>query len=231
MTTFNIKVVSDAICPWCYLGKVRLEKAISIYQKTVPGGDKDSFKISWHPFYLDPALPKTPVDNKTHLANKFGPGRAAMIMARLQSMGAAEGLNFTMEGKVGNTRDAHRLVQLAKTKSNELENKVILELFKSYFEQGGDITSLDMLTSAGERAGLDKSEVRKWLEDGKGGDAVDREVEEAYRKGISGVPNFTINDRYDLSGAQEPETFVAEFLRAKQSALGVSTTSSEGMTC
>lgn len=146
-------------------------------------------------------------------------------------MGAAEGINFTLEGKLGNTRDAHRLVQLAKTKSNELENKVILELFKSYFEQGGDITSFEMLTAAGEKAGLDKSETRAWLESGKGGAEVDREVEEAYRKGVSGVPNFTINGRYDLSGAQEPETFVAEFLRAKESASGISTRASDGMAC
>jgi predicted DsbA family dithiol-disulfide isomerase len=153
-----------------------------------------------------------------------------MMSARLQSLGAAEGINFTMKGKLGNTRDAHRLIQLAKTKSPELENRVISELFKSYFEEGGDITSLDMLAAAGEKAGLDRCETRNWLEEGKGGEAVDREVEEAYRKGISGVPNFTINDRYGLSGAQEPETFLAEFLRAKESAVGVNT-KSEGMSC
>ncbi len=250
MTNFNIKVVSDSICPWvsgrnlasqnstytnsrdqCYLGKKRLERAISVYQKTIPGGDKDSFKITWHPFYLNPSLPKVGIDAKVHLARKFGADRLAMIQSRLKSLGEAEGINFTLNGKLGNTRDAHRLVQLAKTKSNELENKVISELFKSYFEEDGDVTSHDMLIAAGERAGLERSEIKKWLDEGKGGDEVDHEVEEAYKKGIHGVPNFTINDRYDVSGAQDVETFLAEFVRAKESLSKVSAKSSEGLSC
>jgi len=215
----------------CYLGRKRLERAIGLYKRTVPGGAEDTFTVTWHPFYLDPTLPKVGVDSKTHLAKKFGPERAAMIQARLRAMGEAEDINFTGNGKLGNTRDAHRLIQLAKTKSNAVENKVMAELFTSYFEEGGDITSHDMLIAAGERAGLDRSESKQWLEAGKGGPEVDLEVEEAYRKGVTGVPNFTINDRYELSGAQDPETFLAEFIRAKQSASGVNTTSSEGVSC
>ncbi|KAK5661761.1 hypothetical protein OQA88_9862 [Cercophora sp. LCS_1] len=230
MTNFNIKIVSDAVCPWCYIGKKRLERAISIYQKTVPDAAQDTFTITWHPFYLDPNLPKAGVDSKTHLARKFGPERATMIQARVHALGKSEGIEFSFSGKLGNTRDAHRLVQFAKTKSNEVENKVIAELFTSYFEQGGDVTSHDMLAAAAERAGLDRSEAAKWLGEGKGGSEVDREVEEAYQKGISGVPNFTINGRPDISGAQDPETFLEEFIRIKRSAAGVSNPS-EGLSC
>jgi len=154
-----------------------------------------------------------------------------MMARRLQSMGAAEGINFTGEGKVGNTRDAHRLVQLAKMESPDMENRVISELFKSYFEEGGDITSLDMLATVGEKAGLDASEARNWLAEGKGGEEVDHEVEDAYRRGISGVPNFTINDRYELSGAQEPEIFLAAFMRAKQSVAGVGFNTTDRLGC
>ncbi|KAK4447728.1 DSBA-like thioredoxin domain-containing protein [Podospora aff. communis PSN243] len=225
MANFNIKIVSDVICPWCYIGKRRLEKAIGLYQKTVPGGVDDTFTVTWHPFYLDPSLPKVGLDSKVHMANKFGPERAAMMQTRLLAIGEAEGINFAARGKIGNTRDAHRLVQLAKTKSNALESNVITELFRSHIEEGGDITSHDMLIAAGEKAGLDRSETKKWLEDGKGGAEVDREVEEAYSRGVSGVPNFTINDQYEVSGAQDPETFVQLFLRAKESAPGVSTSS------
>lgn len=154
-----------------------------------------------------------------------------MIQGRVQGLGRSEGIEFTFSGKLGNTRDAHRLVQFAKTKSNELENKVIAELFTAYFEQGGDVTSHDMLVGAAEKAGLDKAEAAKWLAEGKGGSEVDREVEEAYQKGISGVPNFTINGASNISGAQDPETFLAEFVRIKRSAKGVSSQSSEGLSC
>jgi predicted DsbA family dithiol-disulfide isomerase len=206
----------------CYIGKHRLEKAIDIYKKTVPQGDNDTFTVTWHPFYLDPSLPKKGVDPTVHLANKFGADRAKMMSARLQSMGAAEGLPFKSRGYIGNTRDAHRLMQLAKKTSPEMQNKVIAQLFQSHMEEGGDITSQEMLVEAGAKAGLDKSEVKKWLEEGKGGDEVDREVQEAYRKGVHGVPNFTINGKYQLEGAQEPETFLQTFVRAKADAPDVS---------
>ncbi|KAK0611496.1 DSBA-like thioredoxin domain-containing protein [Immersiella caudata] len=222
---FNIKIVSDVICPWCYIGKKRLEKAISLYQKTVPGGADDTFTVTWHPFYLDPNLPKVGINGKDHLAAKFGPERAAMLQSRLLVIGEAEGINFAGRGKIGNTRDAHRLIQLAKTKSNAVESKAMAELFRSHMEEGGDITSQSTLVAVGEKAGLDRSETQKWLEEGKGGDEVDREVDDAYRRGVSGVPNFTINGRYEVSGAQDPESFVQQFIRAKESAPGVSKTS------
>jgi predicted DsbA family dithiol-disulfide isomerase len=216
----------------CYLGKKRLERAIGLYKKTVPGGAEDTFTITWHPFYLDPSLPKGEgIDPKVHLGRKFGPDRLAMVHARLKALGEAEGINFSLNGKIGNTRDAHRLVQLAKTKSNELENKIISELFRSHFEEDGNVTSHDMLIAAGEKAGLDKDEVKQWLESGKGGQEVDREVEEAYKKGVHGVPNFTINDRYQVEGAQDAETFVEEFVRVKESAPDVSARGSEGVSC
>ncbi|KAK0625240.1 thioredoxin-like protein [Bombardia bombarda] len=165
------------------------------------------------------------------MAPKFAPDHLAMIQARLRAFGQGEGINFSFNSRVGNTRDAHRLVQLAKTKSNETENKVISALFKSHFEEDGDITSFDMLVAAGEKGGLDGAEVRGWLESGQGGEEVDKEVLEANRKGIHGVPNFTINDMYDMSGAQDPQTFLERFVRIKKSAPDVSKISSEGVSC
>lgn len=214
MTAFNIRIVSDAICPWCYIGKKRLEKAIGLYKQTAPDA---TFNITWHPFYLDPTMPKKGAEINEYMAKKFGAERAAMLQTRLIAIGEAEGINFSGRGKVGNTRDAHRLVQLAKTKSNAIENKVIAELFKSHFEEGGDITSYDMLVAAGEKAGLDRAETKQWLEEGKGGPEVDQEVEEAYVHGVTGVPNFTINDGYEVSGAQDPQTFLQLFLQLKKS--------------
>jgi predicted DsbA family dithiol-disulfide isomerase len=155
----------------------------------------------------------------------------AMATARLKTLGEAEGIKFSLQGKIGNTRDAHRLVQLAKIKSNETENRVISALFKSHFEEDADITSQEALAAAGEQAGLDRAEVEDWLSQGKGGEQVDREVEEAYRDGIHGVPNFTINGRYQVQGAQDVQTFLEVFARVKKSSPDVSTGSSEGVTC
>jgi len=227
MTNFKIDVISDPICPWCYVGKNRLEKAISIYKRTVPNGDQDTFTVTWHPFYLDPTLPKKGTPAEGHMAKKFGAERAKMMNARLQQMGAAEGLPFKARGNIGHTRDAHRLLQLARRKGSEVQNKVIAQLFQSHFEEGLDITSHEMLVDAAAKGGLDKDEAKKWLDEGKGGDDVDREVQEAYAKGVHGVPNFTINDKYVLEGAQDPETFLQTFVRAKAEAPKVSARSAD----
>ncbi|KAB5542711.1 thioredoxin-like protein [Coniochaeta sp. 2T2.1] len=218
MANIKIDVISDPICPWCYMGKTRLEKAISTYKSTVPQGENDTFTITWHPFYLDPTLGKVGIPAQIHLANKFGPERANMMNARLQAMGRTEGVAFASRGPIGHTRDAHRLLQLAKRKGWEVQNRLVGELYQSHFEEGMDITSLDGLTDAAAKAGIDRAEARRWLAEGRGGDEVDREVGEAYAKGVNGVPNFTVNGKYVLEGAQEPDTFVRTFVRAKADA-------------
>jgi predicted DsbA family dithiol-disulfide isomerase len=205
------------------LGKARLERAIKLYQSTYPEGKDDTFSIQWQPFYLDPTLPKVSVPVVERMAQRFGRDRLEMMHARMTQMGKAEGINFTFKGWVGNTRDSHRLIELGRTKGTETENKVVSAVMKNYFEEGGDITSIDQLVAAGEKAGIPKSEVRSWLEEGKGGDEVDRKVEEAYRKGISGVPFFEIQGKWRISGAQDVEDFVEQFVAAKAATAGSKT--------
>jgi predicted DsbA family dithiol-disulfide isomerase len=149
-------------------------------------------------------------------ASKFGEERTKMIWDRLVALGKDDGINFVFGGMTGNTRDSHRLVQLGKTKSPEVQTRVIEELFASYFENEGDITRQDVLIQLGVKAGLDEKEVKEWMESGKGGPEVDKEVQDAYAQGISGVPNFTINDRFEIGGAQEPAAFVQLFERLKR---------------
>ncbi|KAI0160208.1 DSBA-like thioredoxin domain-containing protein [Xylariaceae sp. FL1272] len=216
MTHFNIKIVSDTVCPWCYVGKKRLDRAIELYRKSSPAARDDTFTISWAPFYLDPTAPKVGVPLMERMAEKFGPGRLEMMQQRLLMIGKEEGINFAFSSRTGNTRDSHRLIQLAKTKGNDVENRVVTELFKSYFEGAGDITSTETLVTAAERAGLSTTEVKDWLSTGKGGPEVDKEVQEAYAKNIHGVPNFTIQG-HDVGGAQEPETFLEIFSQIKES--------------
>lgn len=213
MTNFDIKIVSDTVCPWCYIGKKRLEKGIEAYKQKHPESN-DSFSTTWYPFYLDPTAPKS-IDKMERYEQKFGKQRIHMMFQRLAQIGNEEGINFKFGGRTGNTRDSHRLVQLGKTKGPKVQTRVIEELFAAYFENEKDITSEDVLVATGVKAGLEEQEVKAWLSNGKGGPEVDREVEDAYAQNISGVPNFTINDKFEVGGAQDPAAFVQLFERLK----------------
>ena len=143
------------------------------------------------------------------------------MQERLSEIGRAEGINFKYGGNTGNTRDSHRLVQLGKTKGPQVQTRVIEELFAAYFENEKDITTREILTEAGVKAGLQEKEIKDWLEAGKGGAEVDKEVRNAVQQNISGVPNFTINDSFELGGAQEPAAFVQLFERLKRQESGI----------
>ncbi|EEP82024.1 conserved hypothetical protein [Uncinocarpus reesii 1704] len=208
-------VVSDTVCPWCYVGKKRLEKGIELYRAAHPESN-DTFSISWSPFYLHPNAPNPGIDKQEYYNQRFGPERARMMHARAAQAGLAEGIRFKFGGRTGNTRDSHRLIQLGKTKGEATQTRVVEELFASYFENEGDITSHHALTQAGVKAGLDEAEVKAWLESDQGGAEVDSEVRSAQRSFISGVPNFTIQGKYQLGGAENAEAFVDIFEAVKK---------------
>ncbi|KAL2752121.1 hypothetical protein ACRALDRAFT_2114545 [Sodiomyces alcalophilus JCM 7366] len=216
MTNFNIRIISDNVCPWCYIGKARLDKAIALYQRTHPGAKDDTFTVTWSPFYLDPTAPKKGIPLLERIASRFGPDRIEGLQAHLRQVGQAEGINFKFDSFTGNTRDSHRVAELARTKGVETQNRVVAEIMRSYFEGSGDITSWDHLVAAAERGGLDGQEVRSWLAEGKGGEEVDREVREAVALGVSGVPHFIIQGEHSVGGAQEPETFLKTFIAIKE---------------
>ncbi|RAL68530.1 hypothetical protein DID88_007257 [Monilinia fructigena] len=190
MTKFDIEIVSDTVCPWCYVGKQKLEQGITAYKQKHPDSN-DTFSITWNPFYLAPEAPKIGVDKR-------------------------EWYLSLLAEKTGATRDSHRIIQLGKTKSPAMQTKVVESLFKSYFEEEGDITSHEVLRSAAVRAGLDEKEVNEWLRSDKGGVEVDREVEAAKRNSISGVPNFTIQGKYEIGGAQDSAVFLRLFEKIKE---------------
>jgi predicted DsbA family dithiol-disulfide isomerase len=158
---------------------------------------------------------KIGIDKAAYYKSKFGEDRTAMIFERLAQVGKDTGINFKFGGKTGNTRDSHRLIQLGKSKSPVVQTRVVEELFSAYFENEGDITSHDVLTKAGVKAGLEEKEVKEWLASDKGGKAVDEEVEQAQLNQISGVPNFTIQGKYEVGGAQDPGVFLRLFERIK----------------
>ncbi|KAF2853656.1 thioredoxin-like protein [Plenodomus tracheiphilus IPT5] len=214
MTNFDIDIVSDTVCPWCYVGKKKLERGIAAYKERHPESN-DTFSTNWFPYYLQPDAGKS-VDKQAMYESKFGKERVVMMHQRLSEIGRQEGINFKYGGNTGNTRDSHRLIQLGKTKGPQVQTRVIEELFSAYFENEKDITSHEVLTEAGLKAGLAKAEIKDWLESGKGGPEVDKEVQQARQQGISGVPNFTINGKFEVSGAQDPAAFVQLFERLKK---------------
>ena len=211
MTKYDISIVSDTVCPWCYVGKNRLDLAIKQHLSTNPN---DSFTTTWHPFYLNPDAPKS-IDKQAYYESKFGTQRTQVMQGHLARLGKQVGIDFAFGGKTGNTRDSHRLVQLGKTKGEEMQTKVVEQLFNAYFEETEDITQLDTLIARGVRAGLPEQEVKDWMENGKGGAEVDKEVAQAQQKFVTGVPNFTINGRFEVQGAEEPAAFLQVFGEVK----------------
>jgi predicted DsbA family dithiol-disulfide isomerase len=155
------------------------------------------------------------VDKTRSYQKKFGNERADLIFERLTNAGREVGINFNFGGKTGNTRDSHRLIQLGKSKSPAIETRMVEELFAAYFEQEGDITDHEVLKNAAVRAGLDENEVVAWLKSDNGGKAVDEEVAQAQKNQIGGVPNFTIQGKYEVGGAQDPEVFIRLFEKIK----------------
>jgi predicted DsbA family dithiol-disulfide isomerase len=146
---------------------------------------------------------------------KFGAERTKMMQGRLSSIGKEVGINFKFGGRTGNTRNSHRLIQLAKSKGSETQNKLVDALFASYFENELDITSHDVLKSAGVKAGMDEAEIDDWLNSDKGGKQVDEEVQTAMSHIVTGVPNFTIQGKYEVRGAQDAEGFKQIFEKLK----------------
>ncbi|KAK4035440.1 DSBA-like thioredoxin domain-containing protein [Parachaetomium inaequale] len=215
MTNFTIKIISDNVCPWCYIGKRKLDRAIDLHKKVYPNGKDDTFTLIWSPFYLDETLPQQSVPLLDRFVQRFGAERAGAFQGRLRSMGAQEGISFSFAGRIGNTRDSHRLIQLGKTKGPEVQDRVVMELFRDYFEGTADITSHEMLVEVGVKAGLGREEVKEWLETGKGGEEVDAEVQEAKSTGIRGVPRYIIQGKYEVDGAQDPQSFLEVFAKVK----------------
>jgi len=212
--TLDIQVISDNICPFCYLGKKKLEAAVSKLPSDV------NVKIDWHPFQLDPTLPTPGVNKMQRYEAKFGgPQRVASMLEGMKANGAKWGINFSYGGNIGNTVDSHRLVEFSKQEAQgggKHTDALINALFKRYFEQEADISSHDVLVSAAAEAGLPASEeeLRTFLRSDELKKAVQLEMVSASQAGISGVPHFIVNGKYAVSGAQEPETFLAVFKKA-----------------
>ena len=199
----KIDVVSDVVCPWCYIGKRRLEKALSQLPQDY------EIDLNFLPFELNPDTPKTGVDHKEYLSDKFGgTERYNQLTDHVTGVAASEGLkfNYDKQSVMPNTLDSHRLIQHAKRSGKQADIKEAL--MKAYFVDGIDLSKIENLVSIAVNNGLDEKETRIFLESTDGADEVKRMEAINHQRGISGVPFYIINDKYGVSGAQPTDTFV-----------------------
>jgi len=197
----DIQVWSDVICPWCYLGKHRLEKALE-------GFDTD-VTVAFRAFQLDPTPVPVPAPIKELLAAKFGgTDRAEQMFAHVAAIAAGEGLTLNFDRAIAaNTFDAHRLVAWAAGQGRQLD--MIDALQRAHFTDGIDVGSHAMLAAVAGSIGLDAPAASHYLESGAGADAVNTDLAEAQELGIRSVPTFVIDGRYAVQGAHEPATLRA----------------------
>jgi len=205
----TIEVFSDVICPWCYIGKRRLEMALDLL------GGKNNVEIVWQPFQLNPDMPFEGIERQTYRSAKFGSWeRSLELDARVAAVGASVGISFAFDriARTPNTFDAHRLIYYAQTEGKQ--HAVAEALFRGYFTEGRNIGDRQVLTELGAGAGLDRAEVEDLLTSDRGTGEVRLEEERGRRLGINGVPFFLIEGRVALSGAHEPEIIVGAVEKA-----------------
>ena len=210
--TLTIDVVSDVVCPWCYIGKRKLEAALALPE----AADLPPFEIRWHPFQLNPDLPDAGVSRKQYLEDKFGGAeRAAAIYERVRAAGRAAGLDLHIDGitQQPNTLMAHALIAFAQ-QANADANDVTERVLKAYFIENRFIGSLDVLVEIAREAGLDAEAARAYMSDEAARNAVARADAQARSMGISGVPYFIFNQKVALSGAQDPQTLLQAMRQA-----------------
>ena len=204
----RIDVVSDVVCPWCFIGKRRLEKAIAL-QPEIP------VEIHWRPYFLNDWIPREGISREEYLTTKFGsPERYKGIAQRVSTAAAAEGLTYAIDkiSRQPNTLDAHRLIRWAGETGKAAEMKQ--KLMDLYFTAGADLTNSAVLVQAATDLGLDADTIRKALASDKDVAAVEREALSAKEAGIEGVPCFIFGGKFAISGAQAPEYLAEAIERA-----------------
>ncbi len=201
-----IDIVSDAICPWCYIGKRRLEKALLL-------APQDDLKIGWRPFQLNPEMPREGMDRKDYLRAKFGDASGGKRYDAIIETGKAEGIDFQFDRikRTPNTILAHRLIRFAAR--NDRQDALVEALFVAYFTDGKDIGDPEILASVAASVGVDAAQYLAGSEDDE---TIRQEDAFARQIGIQGVPCFIIDRQYAVSGAQPAEAFLEIFELAKK---------------
>lgn len=207
----QLDVISDTVCPWCYIGKKRLDRAMAAWDR------KDvTIAVDWRPYQLDPTIPAEGVDRQKYMEKKFGTERAKSAGKVIAEYGEMEGINFAFDKikRSPNTLDSHRLVKWAGSAGKQLE--AVELLFKRYFEDGADVGSHGVLLEVAADIGMDKDQVRNLLESDTDRQVIEYEDHMAREIGVTGVPFFLFEKKFSVVGAQEVDTLTKVFTRVQE---------------
>lgn len=195
----RLEIISDPICPWCYLGAANLMRALATREA-------HPFELIWQPYQLNPDVPAEGVDRAAYLAEKLGdPEKVEASHARLTEMGAEAGITYRFDRmtRIPNTLDAHRLIRWAGAEG--VQTRAAMAIFQRNFEAGEDISDAGVLTSVAAEVGMDAEVTARLLAGDADRAEVQAEAEAAREMGVTGVPTFIIGGRYAVSGAQPPD--------------------------
>jgi predicted DsbA family dithiol-disulfide isomerase len=217
----RVDIVSDVVCPWCFIGKRRLEKAIALNPE-IP------VELHWRPYFLNDWIPREGISREEYLTTKFGSAeRYKGIAQRVTAAAASEGLTYASDkiNRQPNTLDPHRLIRWASAKGLAAQMKQ--KLMDLYFTAGADLSDRDVLAKAAGDIGLDAAEVRGWLDSDKDVADIEQEAQSAKEAGIEGVPCYILDGKFAISGAQAPEYLAQAIARAATEAQGASSSAAE----
>lgn len=201
----KIDIISDVACPWCYIGKKNLETAMAQRPDM-------KFEIQWFPYQLHPEAPPEGYDYQGSIARKYGAARIEAMFKHITDVAKASGIDFALD-KIetgANTLNAHRLLDLAWRQGGAegLQNDLAEALFKAYLCEGRFIGDIDVLAKVAEDAGMDEAEVRAYLAGDQDTGKVQEQIQYARQNGVSGVPAFSFDGMFAVSGGQQPEVFL-----------------------
>lgn len=205
----ELTIVSDVICPWCFVAKKNLERALDL----LPNGS--DYSIIWRPYELNPGMPKEGMDRREYRSRKFGSWEHSLALdAQVALAGQQAGITFRHDlmKRIPNTLNVHRLIWFAQHEG--VQDTVVEVLFKAYFTEGRDVGDLEVLADLGTAAGLDRAKTAAFLASDAGAEEVRQEERMAVSKGISAVPTFILGGAELLSGARKPEVIAAHLTEA-----------------
>ncbi len=205
----QIDVVSDTVCPWCYIGKRRLARALELRPEI-------EFDVQWRPYRLDPDVPREGVDRRAYMQAKFGNGPQMQAMGEaLKAEGAKEGIAFAFDSieRRPDTLDSHRLIRWAAAAG--VQDAVVERLFRAYFENGQDIGDIATLADIAAQSGLDREEIARRLATDDDAQEAQSEIDAWRRAGVTGVPFFIFDEKLAVSGAESVDTLVAAMIEAQ----------------
>jgi predicted DsbA family dithiol-disulfide isomerase len=209
----RVDIWSDVVCPWCYVGKARFEKALAGFD------GRDDVEVLYHSFELDPSWPNgqtMPIQEMLAAKYQLSPADAEAAEGRVAALAGAEGLGFRSDRQLGNTFDLHRVLHLARDQG--FQHRFLDAIYQAYFGQAANVFDPDVLAKLAEGAGLDPEDVHQVLDSDDYTAEVRQDEEQARQLGITGVPFFVLDGRLGVSGAQSTETFTEALRQATTTA-------------